>query len=111
MTRNGIGGRQRGLRQDKAWFLGEYAMLMPRRLESHLDVRHIPYSMIFHAPADSAQMAASVMHISGKEAAKAVALEAGVCFFAWFCFSKKVRRHPHFLKTRYGAEVGSSCRL
>ena len=29
-------------------------MLMPRRLESHLNVKHIPYSMIFHAAADSA---------------------------------------------------------
>lgn len=52
-------------------------MLMPRRLESHLDVKHIPYSMIFHAPADSAQMAASAMHLPGKAVAKAVALRAG----------------------------------
>jgi Ala-tRNA(Pro) deacylase len=52
-------------------------MLMPRRLESHLDRKHIPYSMIFHAPADSAQIAASEMHLPGKEVAKAVALQAG----------------------------------
>lgn len=52
-------------------------MLMPRRLESHLDVKRIPYSMIFHAPADSAQMAASAMHLSGKAVAKAIALRAG----------------------------------
>ena len=52
-------------------------MLMPRRLESHLDVKHIPYSMIFHAPADSAQMAASAMHLPGKAVAKAIALRAG----------------------------------
>jgi Ala-tRNA(Pro) deacylase len=52
-------------------------MLMPRRLESHLDVKHVPYSMIFHTPADSAQMAASAMHLPGKTAAKAIALRAG----------------------------------
>ena len=52
-------------------------MLMPRRLESHLEVKHIPYSMIFHAPADSAQMAASAMHMPGKTVAKAIALRAG----------------------------------
>jgi Ala-tRNA(Pro) deacylase len=52
-------------------------MLMPRRLESHLNVKHIPYSMIFHAAADSAQMAASAMHLPGKEVTKAVALQAG----------------------------------
>jgi Ala-tRNA(Pro) deacylase len=50
---------------------------MPRRLESYLNVKHIPYSMIFHAPADSAQMAASAMHAPGKSVAKAVALQAG----------------------------------
>src|SRR5207248_1898512 len=52
-------------------------MLMPRRLECHLDMKQVPYSMIFHAPADSAQMAASAMHLPGKEVAKAVALQAG----------------------------------
>jgi Ala-tRNA(Pro) deacylase len=52
-------------------------MLMPRRLESHLDEKHIPYSMIFHAPADSAQMAASAMHLPSKAVAKAIALRAG----------------------------------
>jgi Ala-tRNA(Pro) deacylase len=34
--------------------------------------------MIFHAPTNSAQMAARAMHLPGKEVAKAVALEAGV---------------------------------
>ena len=52
-------------------------MLMPRRLESHLKVKDIPYSMIFHTPAESAQMTASAMHVPGKEVAKAVALQAG----------------------------------
>jgi len=52
-------------------------MLMPKRLESHLNVKHIPYSLIFHRPADSAQAAAALMHLPGKEVAKAVALQAG----------------------------------
>src|SRR5437879_11742519 len=52
-------------------------MLMPRRLESHLNVKHVPYSMIFHAPTNRAQMAARAMHLPGREVAKAVALEAG----------------------------------
>ena len=52
-------------------------MLMPRRLESHLNRKQIPYSMIFHSPADSAQVAASAMHLPGKDVAKAVALQAG----------------------------------
>jgi len=52
-------------------------MLMPRRLESHLDVKHIPYSMIFHASAGSAQMVASATHLPGKAVAKAIALQAG----------------------------------
>jgi len=64
-------------------------MLMPRRLESHLDVRHIPYSMIFHAPADSAQMAASVMHISGKEAAKAALSKLGYVSLLGSALAKK----------------------
>jgi Ala-tRNA(Pro) deacylase len=51
-------------------------MLMPRRLECHLEGKHIPYAMIFHPPADSAQMTASAMHLPGKEVAKAVALRA-----------------------------------
>ncbi|HKW61361.1 MAG TPA: YbaK/EbsC family protein [Candidatus Acidoferrum sp.] len=52
-------------------------MLMPRRLESHLDVKHIPYSMIFHAPAVTAQIVVSAMHLPGKAVAKAIALQAG----------------------------------
>ena len=52
-------------------------MLMPVRLECHLKGKHVPYAMIFHAPADSAQMAAATMHLPGKEVAKAVALRAG----------------------------------
>lgn len=52
-------------------------MLMPERLESNLDQHHIAYSLILHVPAHSAQIAASCMHVPGKEVAKTVALCAG----------------------------------
>ena len=47
----------------------ESAMLMPERLETHLNVKHIPYSLIFHPPTTSAQMSAALMHLPGKEVA------------------------------------------
>lgn len=52
-------------------------MPMPERLKSHLAQNHIAYSLILHAPAYSAQVAASFMHFPGKEVAKTVALCAG----------------------------------
>jgi len=52
-------------------------MLMPERLESHLNQNHIAYSLILHSPTRSAQFAASVMHLPGKGVAKSVALRAG----------------------------------
>jgi Ala-tRNA(Pro) deacylase len=52
-------------------------MLMPERLESHLDQNHIAYSLILHVPTHSAQVAAALMHFPGKEVAKTVALCAG----------------------------------
>jgi len=52
-------------------------MLMPERLESHLDYNHIAYSLFLHVPAHSAQLAASSMHFPGREVAKTVALCVG----------------------------------
>jgi Ala-tRNA(Pro) deacylase len=52
-------------------------MLMPERLESHLDYNHIAYSLFLHVPAHNAQVAASSMHFLGKEVAKTVALCSG----------------------------------
>ncbi|MFI5058294.1 MAG: aminoacyl-tRNA deacylase [Candidatus Acidiferrales bacterium] len=52
-------------------------MLMPERLESHLDQNQIAYSLILHVPTHSAQVAASLMHFPGKEVGKTVALRAG----------------------------------
>ena len=52
-------------------------MVMPKRLESHLNQNEIPYSLILHRPTFSAQVAASLMHVPGKEMGKTVALRAG----------------------------------
>ena len=49
-------------------------MLMPQRLEWHLNRNHIAYSLILHGPTPSAQAAASLMHIPGKTVAKSIAL-------------------------------------
>lgn len=51
-------------------------MLRPKRLDSHLDQNQIPYSLILHRPTCGAQVAAPLMHVPGKEVAKAVALRA-----------------------------------
>ena len=52
-------------------------MLMPERLELHLAQNGIVYSLILHRAAHSAQVAASLMHVPGREVAKTVALCAG----------------------------------
>ena len=52
-------------------------MTMPARLKSHLDQIKIPYSQISHIPTYTAQGAASVMHVPGKEVAKTVVVRAG----------------------------------
>ena len=52
-------------------------MSMPVRLESHLSKRHVNYGRVFHPAIHSAQQTAAVMHFSGKEVAKTVALRAG----------------------------------
>jgi Ala-tRNA(Pro) deacylase len=56
---------------------GGFEMHMPRRLESHLKENHTVYSVIQHAPTYSAQVAAAIMHIPGKEVAKTAVLCAG----------------------------------
>ncbi|MBZ5699890.1 MAG: Hsp20 family protein [Acidobacteriia bacterium] len=50
---------------------------MPSRLKSHLDQAKISYSQISHALTYSAQDAASIMHVPGKEVAKTVMLRTG----------------------------------
>lgn len=52
-------------------------MMMPAHLQDVLDHEHVSYSTISHAPAFSAQYAASVMRVPGKKVAKTVVLNAG----------------------------------
>ncbi len=52
-------------------------MSISARLKSFLDEHHVAYSVVTHAPAYTAQAAAAVMHVPGKEIAKTVALYAG----------------------------------
>jgi len=52
-------------------------MSMPARLESHLAKHHVAYGRVFHPAIHNAQQTAAIMHFSGKEVAKSVALRAG----------------------------------
>lgn len=52
-------------------------MSMPTRLTSVLEQYHVPYSAISHIPTYSAQYAAAVLHVPGKEVAKTVVLRDG----------------------------------
>jgi len=52
-------------------------MTIPAKLTAHLDQAHATYIPVHHAPARSAQYAASLLHISGKGVAKTVALRTG----------------------------------
>jgi len=52
-------------------------MTMPARLKSHLDQAKISYSQSSHIPTYTAQGAASIMHVPGKDVAKTVVLRAG----------------------------------
>jgi Ala-tRNA(Pro) deacylase len=52
-------------------------MKMPAQLKAILDHEHIAYSAVSHKPTYSAQEAASVMHVPGREVAKTVVLRAG----------------------------------
>jgi Ala-tRNA(Pro) deacylase len=51
--------------------------MIPSRLKTHLDNAHISYSLVPHVPARSAQYAASLLHVSGKDVAKTVAVRSG----------------------------------
>lgn len=51
--------------------------MMPARLKTILDHEHVAYSTVLHVPTYSAQYAASVMHVPGKEVAKTVVLRSG----------------------------------
>jgi Ala-tRNA(Pro) deacylase len=51
--------------------------VIPTRLEQHLKQTGVAYTPVVHVPARSAQYAAAVMHIAGKEMAKTVVLRSG----------------------------------
>ena len=52
-------------------------MSISTRLKGFLDENEIPYSVMTHSTAYTAQGAAATMQISGKELAKTVVLRAG----------------------------------
>ncbi len=52
-------------------------MTISARLKSFLDEKKVPYTLMAHAPAYTAQAAAATLHVSGKEVAKTVVLRAG----------------------------------
>ncbi len=60
-------------------------MSISTRLKSFLDETQIPYLVITHTTAYTAQGAAATMQISGKELAKTVVLWTGLSppFYAW----------------------------
>ena len=47
------------------------------RIKHHLEENKIPYSLLMHPSAYTAQGAAAVMHVSGREVAKTVVAQAG----------------------------------
>jgi Ala-tRNA(Pro) deacylase len=51
--------------------------MIPPRLKAHLESARVSYAAVTHVPARSAQYAAAVLHVSGKEVAKTVALRSG----------------------------------
>jgi Ala-tRNA(Pro) deacylase len=51
--------------------------MIPPRLKAHLESARVSYAPVTHVPARSAQYAAAVLHVAGKEVAKTVALRSG----------------------------------
>jgi len=75
-------------------------------LKSFLDENHIPYSVLTHTTAYTAQGAAATMQISGKEIAKSVVLWAGEGMIL------AVLPAPNHVRLeKLAAEVGNSVRL
>jgi len=81
-------------------------MSIPIRLKGFLDESQIPYSVLTHSTAYTAQGAAATMQVSGKELAKSVVLWAGEELIL------AVLPAPHHVRIdKLGAEVGKSLRL
>ena len=56
-------------------------MPISTRIKNHLEQRHIPYLPVAHPSSYTAQGAAAVMHVSGREVAKTVVVQAGNEYF------------------------------
>ena len=52
-------------------------MSISARIKCHLDENKIPYSLLTHPSSYTAQGAAAVMHVPGREVAKTVVVQAG----------------------------------
>ena len=81
-------------------------MSISTRLKGFLDESQIPYSVLTHSTAYTAQGAAATMQVSGKELAKSVVLWAGEEMIL------AVLPAPNHVRLdKLGAEVGKSLRL
>jgi Ala-tRNA(Pro) deacylase len=56
-------------------------MPISTRIKNHLEENKIPYSPLVHASSYTAQGAAAVMHVSGREVAKTVVVQAGKDYY------------------------------
>ena len=56
-------------------------MPISARIKNHLEESHIPYLPVTHPSSYTAQGAAAVMHVSGREVAKTVVVQAGNEYF------------------------------
>jgi Ala-tRNA(Pro) deacylase len=81
-------------------------MSLSTRLKSLLDENKIPYSVMTHETAYTAQGAAATMQISGKELAKTVVLWAGEEMIL-----AVLPAANHVKLNKLGAELGKSLRL
>ncbi len=52
-------------------------MPISTRIKNHLEEHHVPYLPLTHPSSYTAQGAAAVMHVSGREVAKTVVVQAG----------------------------------
>ncbi len=56
-------------------------MPISTRIKNHLESNKIPYSLLTHPSSYTAQGAAAVMHVSGREVAKTVVVQAGKDYY------------------------------
>ncbi len=56
-------------------------MPMSTRIKNHLEANKIPYSLLTHPSSYTAQGAAAVMHVSGREVAKTVVVQSGKDYY------------------------------